>query len=423
MTKKLLMILKITMLISMLFFASCNSSSSSSDTATPSGDGTTITDANANCTFVRDENKEILEGGALNIFSKKRDGVCSVKDNVATWETAVFFEGANFEYKYTVILDQTTGIYKYSTGNTQSFVSFSGEVTVSADGKRWEWKSSSFDSNATLEITGDISGNDTSGDTTATAEGKVLSKDLGFGRNTYDGVTSMTCTLEVEEAGKSPITYNGACDKDKMETKITFEDPNVSVDLVAADAQYPAGFIGKYSKAEDVVRDNPTATTKVSRENNVWEGKITTADGGTDLLKLTITTEDIVVAAPAGSKPCQLVNKIILYHKAGNYTLDGYCVLTYDTAGTTVTKLDFTSSLANPAVIISLPIGKSDEISSDNPDNRSQFKDTYVIGDYLYEAINSLTTIDFNDNKNNTFTAEFIYFDNNLYEFDIVLTE
>ncbi len=187
----------------------------------------------------------------------------------------------------------------------------------------------------------------------------------------------MTCTLEVEEAGKSPITYNGICDKNNVEGFIAFYDkednPSVSARLTVPHNQYPAEEI-EYSEAEAIKEKNPTATTKVSRENNVWEGKIT--DGGTDLLKLTITTEDIVVAAPADSKPCQFVNKIIGYVKINNYTLDGNCVLARD-ANDAVTKLDFTSSLANPAVIISLPIGKSDEISSDNPDNRSQFKDTY----------------------------------------------
>ncbi len=313
MTKKLLMIIKITMLISVLFFASCNSSSSSSDTATPSG--------------------------------------------------------------------------------------------------------------------GDTAGDTAIGEVIGTTEGKVLLMNSGNSEiaGVHNGVTNMTCTLEVEEAGKSPITYNGACDKDTWEAVISFrdkeDDPSISARLVVPHTYYFTEEI-EYSKAEDVVRDNPTATTKVSRENNVWEGKIT--DGGTDLLKLTITTKDKVVPAPTGSKPCQLVNKMIVFEKIDNYTLDGYCVLTYDTAGTTVTKLDFTSSLANPAVIISLPIGETDQVKAESVlDNRSLFKDAYLIGGYLYNGITLETTIDFNDNKNNTFTAKMNYDNGNgvASEFDIVLTE
>ncbi len=210
-----------------------------------------------------------------------------------------------------------------------------------------------------------------------------------------------------------------------METKITFEDkpvdPNVSADLIIVSSKG----IEKYSKAEDVVRDNPTATTKVSRENNVWEGKIT--DGGTDLLKLIIKTQDKEVTAPAGSKPCKFLKKEINNYSFDNYTAEGNCVLTYDTDGTTVTDIDFTSSLANPPVTASFPVGSGDTPITE--DNQSLFKDVYRIGSYLYETIDfiigtadPIISIVKNPN-NNIFNLEFKYAGGEVFHFDIELTD
>ncbi len=409
MKKKLLMIItiiKVALLASALFLVSCNERS---DTATPSGDDTPITDAS--CTFVFTPGED-PEDGEENPFDEKTGGICSVKGDVATFTTTLAFEGENVEY--TISINQANGTFKASIDETDEIT---GKVTVSNDGKKWEWVF--LNSIATLEITGDISGGDTSGGDTATAEGKVLFKEGNneFG-DIYAGVTNMTCTLEVEEAGKSPITYNGICGKNNVEGFIAFYDkednPSVSARLIVPHNQYPAEEI-EYSEAEAIKEKNPTATTKVSRENNVWEGKIT--DGGTDLLKLTITTEDIVVAAPADSKPCQLVNKIIGYVKINNYTLDGNCVLARD-ANDAVTKLDFTSSLANPPVTSSLPIGEKQILVS--RDKIPLVKDVYRIGGYLYNGIgNTFATIDFNNDNDNTFTTKANY--TTIYEFDIVL--
>ena len=432
MTKKLLIILKITMLISVLFFASCNESS---DTATPNekentGNDTPTTITDASCTFVftpgEDPEDQASEDGEENPFDKKRDGTCSVEGDVATYTTTLSFEGGNIEY--TVSINQANGIFKTSVDETDEIT---GKVTVSNDGKKWEWVF--LNSTATLEITGDTTktgdtGNQGTaiGEVIGTAEGDIVLKN-----GIYAGVDNMTCTLEFEEAGKSPITYNGACEKESLDTVISFRDkevdPSVFADInnFSSTIEYQFGQVRETSKTNDIALKNPGAITKISRSNNVWEGKITTADGKIDLLKLTIKTQDKVVPAPADSKPCQFVKKQIYVQVLRDYTLDGNCMLTYDTDGTTVTKLDFTSSLANPLITASLP-AKSTAITEESLPNIS--KDySYRAGSYLYLIYTNLTkgaSIIFDNDNNNTFTIQFLDNGNaNLLKFDIVLTD
>ncbi len=273
------------------------------------------------------------------------------------------------------------------------------------------------------------SGGDTAiGEVIGTAEGKIFFKGSGKPEigNVYAGVSNMTCTLEVEEAGKSPTTYNGICGKSDVEVAISFrdkeDDPSISASLVVPNIYYLTEEI-EYSKEETIKGENPHATTTVIRKNNVWEGKIT--DGGTDLLKLTIKTKDKVVPAPTGSKPCQLVKKQVYSDYLNDYTLNGNCVLAYDTAGTTVTNINFTSSLANPPVTASLPIEEI-EITEDNLSILDDY--FYRIGGYLHANIDYVASQSGSINvfkkpaNDNEFTALF-YLPNTVLEFDIVLTE
>ncbi len=269
-----------------------------------------------------------------------------------------------------------------------------------------------------------------SGGDTATAEGKVFFKEsekseLG---NVYTGVSNMTCTLEVEEAGESPLTYSGICGKNDLDTTISFHDkavdPSISARLVTIRNAFTTTFI-EYSKVEAIKAENPGAITKLSRSNNVWEGKITTADGKIDLLKLTIKTQDKVVPAPAGSKPCQLVGRKSFNGSLVNYTLDGNCVLVRD-ANDAVTNIRFNSSLANPPVTASLPIEEI-EITEDNLSILDDY--FYRIGGYLhanidYIAIQSGSINVFQKAANdNEFTALFYLLSSTIFEFDIVIND
>ena len=322
MTKKLLIILKITMLISVLFFASCNESS---DTATP---------------------------------------------------------------------NDTTGTGDNGTGDNGNQDTAIGEVIGTVEG----------------------------------TVSSIASRTPDFGK-AYDGVTAMTCTLKVEETGKSPITYNGACDKDHWEKTISFSDkeanPSISASLVNSGRSKGIEYqVDGTSKVEAIKAGTTGATTtKVTRENNVWEGEMTTTDG-TDLLKLTITTEDTKVISVGDS--CQFIKKIIYDSSLDNYTLDGYCVLARDVNGD-VTNIRFNSSLANPNVTVSLPVG----IIAIDESNRPQVEYAYRIRGYFYQDIDYLIggsdpfTINVNDNNDNTFTAEFKQNKDNStsLEFDIVIND
>ena len=357
MTKKLLMIIKITMLISALFFASC---SSSSDTATPSGGDTSGSDTSGSDTSGNDTSGSDTSGG------------------------------------------DTSG------GDTSGGDTSGGDTSG-----------------------GDTSGGDTAiGEVIGTAEGKVLFRKSGSPElgNVYRNVSNMTCTLEVEEAGKSPTTYNGICSKNDLDTTISFHDK-------AVDPSISARLLSHAGKIEYIIKGEaisaiPGTTTTVSRNNNVWEGKITTADGGTDLLKLIIKTQDKVVTAPADSKPCQFVGREVVIGLLANYTLDGNCVLVRD-ANDAVTKLDFTSSLSNPPVTISLPVGNIPITE----DNQSLFKDAYRIGgyfhinvDYVVQEPGSYINVNNKNSNDNEFKATFVWISytlstDKLLEFDIVLTE